>query len=237
MSATTLSANLPLNTWIFSLTIPAYVLVGTLIVVHRPSNRIGRLCLLIGWLLLPALVGLEHRATLTTFNIETLLPFAIRISLTLMQIVVMLIFVYVPLLFPNGQYLTGNWRRFGKWLAILMTFPIFLTLIQPGKIFDWGVGQELNVNNPLAIHWPWLADIPQLTLLYVWVIPTLLAILVAIGSLVLRWRRSDKQARQQIKWVVYFLSIIVASAMVMELFIWLFWSVLSGTAVYTAVET
>ncbi len=236
MSATILSANLPLNTWIFSLTMPAYVFVGTLIFVHHPGNRIGRLCLLIGWLLIPGFVGLEQRAALSFFNIETLSPFIIRISLTLMQIVVMLIFVYVPLLFPDGQYLSRNWRRFGKWLAILMALPILLTLIQPGNIFDWGQGQELNIINPLAVNWPWLADIAQLTLLYVWVIPTLLAILAAIGSLVLRWRRSDEQARQQIKWVVYFLSTIVASSMVLEMFIWLFWSVLSGTAVYNAIE-
>lgn len=236
MRATILSANLPLNTWTLSLTIPTYLLVGTLIFVHRPGNRIGRLCLLIGWLLIPGFVGLEQRAALSFFNMEALSPFVIRISLTLMQIVVMLIFVYVPLLFPNGQYLSRNWRRFGKWLAILMALPILLTLIQPGNIFDWGQGQELNIINPLAVNWPWLAGVPQLTLLYVWVIPTLLAILVAIGSLVLRWRHSDEQARQQIKWVVYFLSIIVASSMVLEMFIWLFWSVLSGTAVYNAIE-
>ena len=234
--ATALSTDLLLNDWFFAFITPAYLFVGTLVVVHRPSNRIGRLCLLIGWLLIPAQVGVEQRAMLPYFNLEPLLPFAIRISLTLMQIIVMLMFVYLPLLFPNGQYLSENWRRFGKWLAILMAFPILLTLIQPGNIFDWGEGQALNIVNPLAINWPLLADIPQLTLLYVWAIPTLLAILVAIGSLILRWRQSDRPTRQQIKWVVYFLSTLVALFMLIELMFWLFGPSLRNTAVFPLIE-
>lgn len=234
--AATVSAGLRPDQWLFYVTVPAFLLVGTCIVVRRPENRVGRLSLLIGWLFLAGLAGLHQGAALSYFSLGTLSPLAIRVSLTIMQIIVMLIFVYLPLLFPDGQYLSANWRRFGNGLALLMAFPILLTLIQPGPIFDWGEGAVLSTENPLAINWPWLASLPQLTLLYLWGIPTLLATLVAIGSLVVRWRHSDRQTRQQIKWVVYFLSIIVASSMLIELVVWLFGPVLTGTAAYAAID-
>jgi signal transduction histidine kinase len=50
----------------------------------------------------------------------------------------------------------------------------------------------------------------------------LIASFVSVGSLILRWRRSGGEARQQIKWVVYFLGVVFPIFILVELFVTLF---------------
>ncbi len=242
MAVTTLWGNIRFDEWYFQFTGPAFLIVGTIIILRRPANRIGRLCLLIGWLFILAILGFFDGAPLAPFSqAETLFPYALRIGLTLMQIATSLMFVYLPLLLPDGHYLNKHWRRFGTGLAILTAVPTLLTLIQPGIIFDWGQGEATTIANPLALNWPWLTDISQLTLIYLWGIPTILSILVAIGSLFLRWRQSEGEIRQQTKWIVYFLSTVVFSFITIELFFWLvgllpFKAQLMETAAYAFIQ-
>ncbi|MCB0032398.1 MAG: hypothetical protein KDE51_00135, partial [Anaerolineales bacterium] len=242
MTVTMIWSNVGFDEWYFQFTGLAFLIIGTIIILRRPANRIGRLCWLIGWLFILTLFGFFEGAALAPFRrAEPFYPYAFRLSLTLMQIIVSLIFVYLPLLLPDGHYLSKNWRRFGRGLAVLTAVPILLTFIQPGLIFDWGYGQATTIVNPFAIPWPWLARIPQLTLLYLWGIPTISSILVAVSSLYLRWHRSEGEIRQQTKWIVYFLSTFVFSFMVLELAFWLvnllpFKEQIVATAAYTAIE-
>ncbi|MFN2136172.1 MAG: sensor histidine kinase, partial [Candidatus Promineifilaceae bacterium] len=114
---------------------------------------------------------------------------------------------------------------------------IGLIFVKPGPIFNWALGEgALALNNPFGVNWPLHNRVPTEALLYAWVIPTILAIFAAIGSLFLRWRRSDGPTRQQVKWVVFFLCTFVALFMLMELILWLSDPVLPVTAVYPAFE-
>ena len=222
MAVTILWGNASVDQWLFHFTSITFLIVGTIIVLRRPDNRIGHLCLLIGWLFILALPGSFGGAGLAPFpQASNVIPYAVRVNLTLMQIVVSLMFVYLPLLLPDGHYLNKHWRRFGTGLAILAAVPTLLTLIQPGIIFDWAQGEATAIVNPLAINWSWLANISQLALIYLWGIPTILSTLLAIGSLFLRWRQSEGEIREQTKWIVYFLSTVVFSFIAIELFFWL----------------
>lgn len=235
MAITAIWGDLGLDDWFFYLTCPAYLIMGTIIVVRRPANRIGRLCLLIGWLMLVAIPGFFEGGVLATFSqLAPLYPYAFRFSLTLVQIVCLLMFDYLPLLFPTGRYLNKNWRRFGNGLALVTAVPIVLTFIQPGIIFDWGRGEASTIINPLAIEWAWLADIPQLTLLYLWGIPTMTSVLVAIIGLIARWRSSEGQTKQQMKWVVFFLGAVTLPFITLELMLWVVAQWASGTGLETA---
>jgi signal transduction histidine kinase len=205
--------------WPFHFNIVAYVVVGALIIIRRPQNRIGRLCLAIGWLSIAAqgVPALERYFSANPAPPPGLLPLIARLSLSLAQGMAMLMFIYLPLLFPDGRFLTGRWRRFGQWYAMLVALPICLALIKPGPMLDWANSGAFTYENPLGVRWTWLENVSAETLFFAWSVPTLLATFAAIGSLVLRWRRSGGDTRQQIKWVVYFLSSVVALYMLYEL--------------------
>jgi signal transduction histidine kinase len=219
------------------LTGPAFVAVGTLIILQHPENRIGRLCLLSGWLFVLINLGLNQNLYTAWEGIDRLRPAIMQISLSMGQVMCILIFVYLLLLFPDGQFPSPGWRRSWRLFATVMAILIVLIFFKRGPIDNWSTGDgAMAIDNPFGVNLPLLADVPTITLLYAWALPTLLAIFAAIGSLFVRWRHSEGQTRQQVKWVVYFLCTFVAVFMIMELILWLFYPGLSETTIYPAFE-
>ena len=123
--------------------------------------------------------------------------------------------IYLILLFPDGRLPNRKWRPLA-WLCgaemVLLSVVVFLT---PGPFHDLG-----GARNPFGLEeLPWVADAQ-------WVlIPLLpLCILVSALSLVLRYRHSGGEVRQQIKWVAFaaslmslaFLSVVVSSLVLPE---------------------
>ena len=94
-------------------------------------------------------------------------------------------------LFPDGHLLSRRWRPVAWSAAIGMAGGFVVGLLKAGPIAD-----HPQLTSPLAVDSPLIGQLEGLTLL-----------LVAIGmvgssiSLVLRFRRSHGEQRQQIKWL------------------------------------
>ena len=176
----------------------AFMIVGALIVAHRPSNAIGWIFSAIGLLAFTALLAVQY-ATYAYVTRPGSLPGAILAAWYgswpwIPAIALALIFT--PLLFPTGRLLSSRWRPIA-WLAGAATAALML-LGALGPELD--LDRDHTIANPIGVAW---AENSEET-----VVPTLSVLLVgsglaAAGSLVLRFRRSRGEERQQLKWFTY----------------------------------
>jgi len=168
--------------------------VGAFLTIRVPGNPIGPM-------LLAATLGFATLIACGAFVSATLVPpttdpvvilAALLTNLVFIPSLV-LILVGVPLLFPNGQFLSRRWR----WVAIAATVTVVVAELR--TLFgtpELATGPGLP--NPFYIEAaaPVFAITEQLE--------TLVAVplfVLSIWSLVLRYRRSDEIGRHQIRWL------------------------------------
>ncbi|MBA3794545.1 MAG: hypothetical protein H0X19_10495 [Rubrobacter sp.] len=173
----------------------AFPVVGALIVSRRPHNPIGWICLADG--LLWVLLGLFDYYSVYGLDRPGSIPFPVGIaglSLWLWVPTVGLLVIYLTLLFPDGRLLSRRWRPL-FWLSGAVIVLLSVTEgLTPGPIADLG-----GVRNPFGLEGqPWVADATNAVLALF-----LLCILASTLSLVLRYRRSRGEERQQIKWIAF----------------------------------
>jgi hypothetical protein len=108
---------------------------------------------------------------------------------------VALVVIFLPLYFPNGRLLSARWRPV-SWFAVSLSvsFAIF-SAFTPGEVSD-----VPGVTNPLGIEalGPVLGTVQPFML---WSLPVV--IFSSVASLVVRFRRSRGEERQQMKWLTY----------------------------------
>lgn len=181
----------------------AFAVLGTLIFLYRPENRIGWLALGIAFALsvgspldLYVMCGLEGTIAapgkgaaawiLHGYGMLLVIPFV----------------VLLPLIFPTGRFLSPRWR----WATVICLIGLLITgtLMGLGPDFRDAVFFAFPMANPLT-----LSGLPS------WWAPVFhdarqsffIALrLLAIVSIVVRFRRSVGDERQQLKWLAYFLA-------------------------------
>ncbi|HEY6674930.1 MAG TPA: hypothetical protein VIZ59_08405, partial [Rubrobacteraceae bacterium] len=173
-----------------------FPVIGALIASKRPRNPIGWICLADG--LLWALIFLSEDYSAYGLAIPGSVPFPVTINALLYAWLwvpaVGLLGVYLLLLFPDGRLPSRRWRPLA-WLAgaviVLESVAVFLT---PGPLEDLG-----RARNPFGLEGlPWVGDAGDVVLA---LLP--LCMLASAVSLVLRYRRSGGEVRQQIKWIAF----------------------------------
>ena len=177
----------------------AFRVAGATIVAHRPDNPIGWIFLAIA--LLAAGGGLAE--TYGRYAYETRpgsLPgaiVAVWFAWSSWYPTVALAVVYIPLLFPTGRLLSLRWRPVA-WLAGAVTAAIVaLAVLQPTFVGDSG----RTVDNPIGVAAaPHPEDSTAGTVLTALLLSSMLA---AFASMVVRFRRSRGEERQQLKWFTY----------------------------------
>jgi hypothetical protein len=170
----------------------AFTIVGALIASRRPENPIGWICLVAGlfWTLI-VLDGQYIAYALATTGVLPL-PAAVALNQWLWVPPVGLLSIYLILLFPDGKLPSRRWRPlawFSGAVLIMVSLAIALT---PGPLPDLE-----GVRNPFGLEgYPWIADASK-------VIPVLMPLCAVASalSLVLRYRRSGSEEREQIKWI------------------------------------
>jgi hypothetical protein len=170
----------------------AFAVVGALVASHRPRNPIG-------WFLgaIPAFMAFLSLGEGVYWHTARTHPRApglvAELGLWLANVwwvpAVILIFVFLPLLFPTGSPPTPRWRIVA-WAAGAGGVVLFV-----GSAFDPGpLDNYAWVDNPLGI-----AGMPAVVAwvgVGVWMGTSLLA----VASVVVRFRRSRGAERQQLKW-------------------------------------
>ena len=177
----------------------AFMVVGALIVAHRPGNAIGWLFSAIALLAFTGQLASEY-ATYAYVTRPGPLPgatLAAWYGSWPWWLVLALTLVFTPLLFPTGRLLSPRWRPVA-WLAGVTT--AVLTAVTSLRT-ELGTVEDQVVANPIGVA---AVGNPEKSPM----IPVLIVLLgvlatAAVGSLVLRFRRSRGEERQQLKWFTY----------------------------------
>jgi hypothetical protein len=177
----------------------AFMIVGALIVAHRPSNAIGWIFSAIGLLAFTALLAVEY-ATYAYVTRPGSLPGAILAAWYgswPWYPAIALALIFTPLLFPTGRLLSPRWRPIA-WLAGTTTAAL-MVLGALGPELDLATADH-RIANPIGVAWVKNSEETVDTTVSVLLVISGLA---AAGSLVLRFRRSRGEERQQLKWFTY----------------------------------
>ena len=177
-----------------------FMVVGAVIVAHRPDNPIGWIFSAIGLLGATGWLAMEY-ATYAYMTRPGPLPGAIWAAWYQQQWWIpmfALIFVATPLLFPTGRLLSARWRPVAAVAALVTVALVLLAALQPTIKLQ---AQDYWGDNPIGVAG--IPD-PETSRVASVLLGHLTAcIVVAFICLVLRFRRSRGVERQQLKWVVY----------------------------------
>jgi hypothetical protein len=179
----------------------AFPIVGALIASRHPKNLIGWICLAAGffWMLIALMEG---GGAYWQAAAPGSVPYLVAIdALTLWIWIppVGLLGIYLILLFPDGKLPSRRWRLLA-WLsgAVMVLASLGITLA-PGPLEGYP-----GVRNPFGLEGhPWIG---VATLVIILLLPV--CILASALSLILRYRRSGGEERQQIKWIAFAASVV-----------------------------
>jgi hypothetical protein len=177
----------------------AFMVVGAVIVAHRPGNPIGWLFSTIGLLTATGTLALEY-AEYAYLTRPGALPGAILAAWYQWWWLPMfaLILVFTPLLFPTGRLLSARWRPVAVLAAVATAAIAGLGALQPSLTLQ---DEDYSVRNPIGL--PGVPDPEEGALGSVLFGLLASCAVAAVVSLVLRFRRSRGVERQQLKWVTY----------------------------------
>jgi signal transduction histidine kinase len=170
--------------------------VGAFIASRQPRNAVGWLFIAVPFLAAMSVAAWEYAVFALVDRPDPLpgAPAAVWVSEWPWALVLSLPFTYFLMLFPDGRLPSPRWRPFA-WAT-----GVFIGFVTVAFAFDPIYHRRLGAGNPLGIEsFEPLVDFvegPGFAGLFV-------AMFVSLASLVVRYRRSDRGRRQQIKWVAY----------------------------------
>ena len=179
----------------------AFPTVGALIASRRPHNPIGWICLAVGSLFL--LLGVSEYYSVYGVAEPGSVPFPSGVAWLgnwLWMPAVGLFATYLFLLFPDGRLPSRRWRYLA-WLSGALIVVLSLGFgLAPGPV----ASLPGKIRNPFGLEGlSWLSDAANVGF------PLLaLCILASVVSLVLRYRRSRDEEREQIKWIAFAASVV-----------------------------
>lgn len=194
-----------------------FSVLGTLISVFQPHNRIGWLCNLTGAAeSLLTIFALHYAAC----GLAAELPLPGAATVAWLNYVatpglLILFFVALPILFPDGHFVSPGWRRVAWALVGLIAALVLVAGLLPGPLAYNGVDTIYPIDNPFGLSFlparlgPVVSPAITSTVVF--------AGLLANLSLVVRWQRATRQVRQQIKWLVFFLATAVSFHLAFEI--------------------
>ena len=179
----------------------SYAAVGAVLMVRVPGHRLGPLFAFIG---LAPMFGEAFRV----LSLRLVSPGAPPPGLiSLMGEIfwhpsLVLAMVLPALLFPTGHPLSRRWSWVGWGALVLVVEFVVLTAFQPEFVTLTSTGDEVVVSNPIGIaNWP---EDPGFGYLALGMLS-----LLALASLVVRYRRADVELRAQLKWLLYAVALLV----------------------------
>jgi hypothetical protein len=173
---------------LWPLTWVAWPVAGWMVLVRRPGNRIGQLCLGIG-----ATMGLALGLQSMVLDVGPAAAAWIELTYTVLGIVPWLLIVAVLNTFPSGSYAGRAETILGRALIAVGSWALLGFLISSEPLDDTGL------NNPLAT--PQLSGLAVITNESGFLLVVFLG-LGALACLFARGRRSSGVERQQFRWLL-----------------------------------
>jgi hypothetical protein len=181
-----------LATWVPFL---AFATVGAVILARRPGNRIGWLCWAIGFAITVSIVGSKQVwAVLTDQGRSSAWAVLPQLGTMLWLGTLLGLLPFLVLLFPTGRLLSPRWRFVAWALGLVLGLYLIARLLAPGPV------DPAFPDNPLGIE---SADglLQLIQAMAAVAVPFL--VLAVLASVVLRFRRSKGEERQQLKWFTF----------------------------------
>jgi hypothetical protein len=200
--------------FVFMVPFLAFPLVGALIASRHPHKPIGWICLAVGlfWMLNIMSGGYGIYGLLAS---PGSVPFPAAIGSQgewMGPATVGLLGTYLILLFPDGRLPSAGWRPLAWLSGTVLVLVSIANALAPGPLPDLG-----GVRNPFGLEgYPWRSGARDALNLLLSV-----CMLASVSSLVMRYRRSGGEVRQQIKWIAFAASVValgVSGAVVLGTF-------------------
>ncbi|MEO7803231.1 MAG: sensor histidine kinase [Actinomycetota bacterium] len=195
----------PVEDWTFLVVMVAMATVGALILSRIPTHSIGRIFMGIGVAPLVGKFGEAYGelAIATRPNLPVGIPVTMLAGFWFPVMFTLLTLLF--LLFPTGRFLSSRWRWVGR-AALALFFISLLHMFEPGKLGDG----NLPVENPLGIQ----AIRPYFqTFSNMWFLFTMLTMVAGFVCVIVRFRRSRGEERQQLKWFGYAAAALTAAVL------------------------
>jgi signal transduction histidine kinase len=184
----------------------SYAAVGAVLMVRVPGHRLGPLFAFIG-------LAVMFGAAVHVLGLRLVEPGSPPPAFTTLMNEIfwiptlVLVLIFPALLFPTGHPLSRRWSWVG-WgaLVVVVDFAV-LTALQPEFLASTSTGEEVVVTNPIGI-----ANMPNTEdsfLAGVGYLALGVLSLLALASLVVRFRRADVDLRAQLKWLLYAVALLV----------------------------
>lgn len=197
------------RTVVFDVGLLGFPIMGAVIFRHEPKNEIGRLFSVVGVLLAVEAFGLVYGFDATDLQ-PRVFPdgvFIAWIATWIWPLPTFLCAIFLPLLFPTGYPLSRRWGYFGVACAIGTALFTITQAFSPHPLAIPG-----HVANPVAL--PGSLGTSDRTAGLVLQALLILAGLGAIVSLLIRWRHSSMQVRQQLKLPLYTMAVLTGAFLV-----------------------
>jgi hypothetical protein len=181
-----------LATWVPFL---AFATVGAVILARRPGNRIGWLCWAIGFGITVSILGSKQVwAVLANQGWSSAWAVLVQLGTIAWLGTLLGLLPFLVLLFPTGRLLSPRWRPVAWTLGLVLGLYLIARLLAPGPV------DPAFPDNPLGIE---SAEglLQRIQTMAGVVVPVL--ILAVLASVVVRFRRSRGEERQQLKWFTF----------------------------------
>ncbi|MDQ3784024.1 MAG: hypothetical protein M3360_03985 [Actinomycetota bacterium] len=192
--------NMGLGTASYVFAFTAFVSVGALIVARRPGNALGWIFCVVGILAATGVLAQEY-AEYSYITRQEELPgriVAVWYTGLYWYPLLGLMLVFTLLYFPTGRLLSQRWKPLAviAWSA-LIGITVLAALAPTIEIQD----EDKTISNPIGIEG--VGNVEQSLAGTVLFTVFLAALAGAFVSLVVRFRRSKGEERQQLKWFTY----------------------------------
>lgn len=196
--------------WVFSYGALPYASVGAIVLWRLPRHRVAWLLLVVGVLLSSGFAA--EQVTLAVHVDGRVVPGALLATWFMQWYWLPFLyaaFVGIPMLFPTGHALSARWSRLGRVAVILMLASSLGGMFAQKLYVDFNhLDKSLVFDNPVGFM-PF-DDIEGESLSAFVIFPMLLMAVLAISSLVVRYRRSRGAERQQMRWGAFALAVTLA---------------------------
>ena len=182
----------------------AFMVVGAVMVAHRPGNAVGWIFSAIGLLTATGVLATEYAAYASGTRPGSLpgVVLAAWYSSWWWFPTLAGVLVFTPLVFPTGRLLSTRWRPVAVAAAVGTAAVITLSALQP-TLQD----EDHPVRNPIGVAG--VPDPEEGALGAILFGLLLLCAAAAVTSVVLRFRRAQGVERQQLKWFTYAAALLI----------------------------
>ena len=177
-----------------ALAVLAMATVGCVLAIRVPANLVGWLLAVSALALGVEILGLAYAQASQAFASGSWPGTAVAAWLysNLLSVPVLIMTIGIPLIYPDGRLLSRRWR----WLVALLLLSGAQSLLEAG--FATRMIPDMTVENPFYIE----GLGPLLDFIKLPAITGLVVFLLAVASVVIRYRRGKVVERQQLKWLI-----------------------------------